>query len=199
MNREILKKCQEELQELKKNHPEIDIQSIEESLNEAMKNEEDTFFRLTKEDAEIVFDRLIDEYEVDVLSDDIKTMYFEEVYLDLEHFTMENWSDTVESAMIDTFKNMKYEYLCQNFDLALKGKWLKYEEILSKNENIKKSWYIYQKEDLDAAVFTCVKTYLEHGLSEELDTELEDVREYERDGIISIDEYQQIIDLWFEK
>lgn len=200
---EHIKEALSILEALKLANPEMDFSSLEESLLNAKKEDEEIFYAFTKEDLSVCFDEINDQSILRDLSEDIKNEFVEELFIKVKNsFDIPSWKKYVFKAIKEPILKNAGHYYCKNISVEWAEKWERYKEVvksidpsilcINSNNDI-------EKINLDEAFLYCVQVLTECDMADEIDSALDEIRAFERDGFISYEQYESIHDILFLK
>lgn len=186
-----LKQSLELLKKMKAENPQLDFSEIEQSISSAIKEDAETFYKLTKEDLRVCFEEEIEGTLLEEIKNDLKNEFVEEIFTKIkDRFFIENWTDFLKGWIEEPIEREKGKYIIRDINPEWVGKWDKYNEIVDPDNRMRKG-------NLDNELLHSVSIFSEYGFSDELDTALEEIREYERYNVISKKQFDEIMDLWF--
>jgi len=190
------------LKELKANNPDVNFTALELSLYEAKVESDSIFYSLNKEDLECCYDELAEDTLLEDVSKEIKDEFIDVLHQNLvSKFYIDDWTEAVKGWISDSIEKDYGYYVCKDINPDWVDKWHRYKEITKTIDTSFKSKETienaFQIEKLNDAVLICVDVFFVEGISDELDTALDEVRSFERNGLISYEQYEAICDLWF--
>lgn len=192
------------LESLKEINPGVNFSELEECILRAKEEDDNIFYQLNKDDLIVCFEDLIENTKVADLSEEIKDEFLESLFRELNsNFSIEDWIDLVKDFIGKSIDEDSGYYICKNINPECATKWGWYKLILSTIDVSHRSEEtianIEKMENLHDAIYDCLEVFTADGLSDELDTALEEVRKFERDGFITFEQYESICDLWFRE